>query len=1188
MEVIQTFDSIDTRTSMIVNADNTETTTTEQLFLAPDLSKKWPLLDAKGKTTIPYSPPQAIIQQDGTLKEAADEDTPLNVIEPGFISYLTNDAFTDYLMYKPSGGIWVPVGMMSWGWSAEAQNINPEGAGWIYAIKNPVNPNVTSDYAPSDTWPIWHDNGASHTEQDDDYQVISTVTRPRASAFGPFKVSLMTPQYDSQPGQPATYELALNRDDGQGDSGGTYPGDLTVYFNLSGNVQDGVDYTVDFGSYPGYVDPGTGEGYVTLPAGQGSACLGVDVLNDSQWTDDGQWSDGGQRFLALSLEDDSAEMGGQPSYSLQNSFTTLTFSPTLAPIADQTTATNSVTQTVTLQGEEPEGNTLTYSAQAETLPYFLEQTYGLQERQDVYETSQLDQGAEYLVGTSSANGYATSSLDGFSYYLLPSGDLYEQTPPYDSTALVGVLVVHLGAAFYNDPTLLTGATNDAVPVVLTVAGNQLTIAPESGYTGIFVVIASASDGQTTSSASFKVNVIATASSASFVGTDTTTGGDWRSAYGGDGFDIAQDSSGNSPDMPSYAQVSISGQNNWTWPDGTTGLVPLDNAAGTGTILACWTAPGTMEFYINLTDGQTHQVTLYSTNPGASQQFDVLDATTGITINTETLAGSTGMYITWELTGDVIIRVTNLGPDVNANINAIFFGGAASAPTAQASFLGADTTTGGDWRSAYGGDGFDIAQDSSGNSPDMPSYAQVSISGQNNWTWPDGTTGLVPLDNAAGTGTILACWTAPGTMEFHINLTDGQTHQVTLYSTNPGASQQFDVLDATTGITINTETLAGSTGMYITWELTGDVIIRVTNLGPDVNANINAIFFGGAASAPTAQASFLGADTTTGGDWRSAYGGDGFDIAQDSSGNSPDMPSYAQVSISGQNNWTWPDGTTGLVPLDNAAGTGTILACWTAPGTMEFHINLTDGQTHQVTLYSTNPGASQQFDVLDATTGITINTETLAGSTGMYVTWELTGDVIIRVTNLGPDVNANINAIFFGGAASAPTAQASFLGADTTTGGDWRSAYGGDGFDIAQDSSGNSPDMPSYAQVSISGQNNWTWPDGTTGLVPLDNAAGTGTILACWTAPGTMEFHINLTDGQTHQVTLYSTNPGALQQFDVLDATTGITINTETLAGSTGMYVTWELTGDVIIRVTNLGPDVNANINAIFFGGAVES
>jgi hypothetical protein len=87
------------------------------------------------------------------------------------------------------------------------------------------------------------------------------------------------------------------------------------------------------------------------------------------------------------------------------------------------------------------------------------------------------------------------------------------------------------------------------------------------------------------------------------------------------------------------------------------------------------------------------------------------------------------------------------------------------------------------------------------------------------------------------------------MDIDINLTDGQAHQVALYATNPGSMQRFDVLSASTGALLNSETLSGTAGQYIVWELRGDVIIHVTNLGPDVNANVNAIFFGGGRQAP---------------------------------------------------------------------------------------------------------------------------------------------------------------------------------------------------------------------------------------------------------------------------------------------------------------------------------------------------
>src|SRR5262249_18746455 len=162
-------------------------------------------------------------------------------------------------------------------------------------------------------------------------------------------------------------------------------------------------------------------------------------------------------------------------------------SPSLAPIADQTIPVNQ-SLTISLQGSDPNGLPLTYSAQAQTLAYWLRQTYGIYQDAGGYYTSYRGQGEKYLRGKVSASGYANGGGD-FWYYLLPNGDLYEFTPPYTNSALTGALVAHLGTSVYNDPTQLTNATNTAVPATLTVSGNQLTIAPNSGYTGTFVVIA---------------------------------------------------------------------------------------------------------------------------------------------------------------------------------------------------------------------------------------------------------------------------------------------------------------------------------------------------------------------------------------------------------------------------------------------------------------------------------------------------------------------------------------------------------------------------------------------------------------------------------------------------------------------------------------------------------------------------
>jgi hypothetical protein len=165
----------------------------------------------------------------------------------------------------------------------------------------------------------------------------------------------------------------------------------------------------------------------------------------------------------------------------------------LAPVPNQTIGHYPAALAVTLNGSDSDGDTLTYSATAETQTYWLQQTYGIYEDAGGYYTNYRGQQEKYLRGKVSANGYSNGGGD-FWYYILPNGDLYEFTPPYTTAPLTGALVAHLGVAVYNDPSLLWNAQNTAVPVTLTLSGQVLTIAPGAGYIGTFVVIATVSDG----------------------------------------------------------------------------------------------------------------------------------------------------------------------------------------------------------------------------------------------------------------------------------------------------------------------------------------------------------------------------------------------------------------------------------------------------------------------------------------------------------------------------------------------------------------------------------------------------------------------------------------------------------------------------------------------------------------------
>jgi hypothetical protein len=198
---------------------------------------------------------------------------------------------------------------------------------------------------------------------------------------------------------------------------------------------------------------------------------------------------------------------------------------------------------------------------------------------------------------------------------------------------------------------------------------------------------------------------------------------------------------------------------------------------------------------------------------------------------------------------------------------------------------------------------------------------------------------------------------------------------------------------------------------------------VTNLTASANAVVSGLFFGGPAA--TATASVAGTDTSTLGNWRSAYGGGGYDLEGDASGANPVLPSYARVSLAGASTYTWGTNTGSPYALRNAAGTGDLAATWYSPTSFDIGVNLTDGQAHKVTLYALDwdnvvgypfPRRSERIDVLDAATGAVLASQTIANFKGEYVGFTVSGSVIIRVTNLtasGQSGNAVVSGLFLG-------------------------------------------------------------------------------------------------------------------------------------------------------------------------------
>lgn len=111
----------------------------------------------------------------------------------------------------------------------------------------------------------------------------------------------------------------------------------------------------------------------------------------------------------------------------------------------------------------------------------------------------------------------------------------------------------------------------------------------------------------------------------------------------------------------------------------------------------------------------------------------------------------------------------------------------------------------------------------------PSYATVTVSGENTWTWDSGVT---------------AWYNNPG-FSFDVNFADGAPHKLTLYAIDGDSTARAETItisDAASGVALNTQSLSGfQAGRYLSWMVAGHVKITLTRTAGS-NAVVTSLFF----------------------------------------------------------------------------------------------------------------------------------------------------------------------------------------------------------------------------------------------------------------------------------------------------------------------------------------------------------
>ena len=497
--------------------------------------------------------------------------------------------------------------------------------------------------------------------------------------------------------------------------------------------------------------------------------------------------------------------------------------------------------------------------------------------------------------------------------------------------------------------------------------------------------------------------ISVTTSAEFVGNDNLNQGFWRGTYGKDG-------AASTPGFfswPGYVQISARWNSGLIWDDSTTDQRGLQKRWTDDHFAGAWYNTNAFEYYLKFTNSTVRQVSFYFVDfdrKGRDQLLEVFNLDTRERLGMERISNfAEGRWSTWNLQGNVALRVSRLaGP--NAVMSAIFFD---PVRQATANFVDLDPTTSGSWINNYGSDG--------GTAPvsgqlTTPSYVQLTAGANQPLTWSPSTTDTRALQKTTGSDRFAAAWQNSTQLTFDLNFTGAAAHQVSFYFVDydrAGREQDLEILDQTSGNTLASASISNfGNGVYYSYNLKGKVRVKITKVaGP--NAVLSAMFF----DAPGANhAQFVQSDTTSSGTWRSVYGTDGQIIAKET----PALPSYATVSFPDASSGYWAASTTDTRALQNAAGTTRVASTWTSSRPFSARINLNDGAPHNVSLYFVdfnNLDREQVVEIIEPDTGLVLDSTVLANfQSGVWLTYEVTGNILVRVTGL--NMSGVLSGVFF--------------------------------------------------------------------------------------------------------------------------------------------------------------------------------
>ena len=236
-----------------------------------------------------------------------------------------------------------------------------------------------------------------------------------------------------------------------------------------------------------------------------------------------------------------------------------------------------------------------------------------------------------------------------------------------------------GASTITAVTDANGVGTSLIPVANATVGSYSVSASVSGLTPVTFSLTN--------------TPVVVTGSATFEATDATTLGNWTGKYGADGQLIP-----NGLQNPArYATVNFSGNSTYTFAATTYDPRALQSASGSSTrIASVYYSPTVFTIDVNLTDGNTHQVSLYLCDWNSYSRTETVTIVDASSLNVLSMrpysSFNGGVWEIYQIKGHVQIQITRTGGDNGCSERHLFRSGAFLTVASSASYSGADAAT----------------------------------------------------------------------------------------------------------------------------------------------------------------------------------------------------------------------------------------------------------------------------------------------------------------------------------------------------------------------------------------------------------------------------------------------------------------------------------------------------------------